>query len=77
MNVIYLGASLVKDGVMANQLFTRRPAELIARLSEKYSLIENLFIDVNELPAARLEIRKAGSLLNLAFLQTKGGAKIG
>lgn len=72
-NTIYIGYRLGKDGVMTNELFTDRPVELIARLSKNYPLIENLFVGVEDLAAAQLEVKLAGTLRNQAYLQTKTG----
>ena len=71
-NTIYIGATLGKDdGVMQNELFTARPTELIAALKEKFPLIDLLFVPVEELTAAKLEIASAGTARAQAFAQTK------
>lgn len=73
-NVIYIGPRLNKGEVMTNELFTDKPAELIARLKEKYPLIELLFVPVDEYAAANAELKTAGSARAQAYAQaTKGG----
>ena len=72
-NVIYIGAGMPKEGVMRNELFTARPTNLIARLSEKYPLISLLFVPVTELATASEQIQQVGSALAQAYAQTKRG----
>lgn len=70
-NVIYLGRHV--SGVMTNQLFTVRPAELIERLEEDYPLIGRLFVPVEEYATAIQELATPGSAIAIAYEQTKGG----
>ncbi len=72
-NHIYIGRSV--GGVMTNQLFTKRPDDLITTLSETYPLIGNLFVPIEEYSAAMRELASAGSLRALAYEQTKGGKR--
>lgn len=73
-NVIYIGATLSKGGVMHNELFTDKPADLIERLKAKYPLIELMFVNVAELSAASAEVSTAGSARAKAYEQTKNRA---
>lgn len=73
-NVIYIGATLKTEGVMHNELFTDKPAELIERLKGSYPLIELMFVNVAELSAASVEVQTAGSARAKAYEQTKNKA---
>lgn len=72
-NTIYIGATINHGEVMANQLFTERPAALIERLKAKYPLIDLLFVNVEEYASAVAELSKAGSVRAKAYAQTKEG----
>lgn len=67
-NTIYLGATV--GNVLRGQLFKERPQELIERLKTAYPLIDNLFVSVEYLTAARSEIETKGTLRHKAFLQS-------
>lgn len=70
-NTIYIGATLNKDGVFANQIYTSRPTERIEQLKAKYPLIDLLFVSVEEYAAAVGELETAGTARARAFARTQ------
>lgn len=70
-NTIYIGATLIKEGLMHNELFNARPTELIGSLKKKYPLIEMLFVSATDYVAAVADMETDGSALSEALQQTK------
>lgn len=71
MNFIYVGASNHKYGLSQNALYRDKPEKLIELLKPNFSLIENLFVPIDEFIGAEKELAKSTSLLSKAFRQTK------
>lgn len=70
-NVIYIGPSQPREGIIHNELFTAEPSELITQLRQKYPLIGLLFVPVEELGAATKELNTAGTARARAYEQAK------
>lgn len=73
MNYIYIGASNHKYGLVQNALYRDKPEKLIEMLKENFSLIENLFVPIDDFIDAEKELTKTASLIGKAFRQTKEG----
>lgn len=71
MNTIYIGASNRKLGLTQYRLYKERPTELIETLKAKIPLIERLFISVEELRVAELELMRSETLTYKAWKQSK------
>ena len=69
MNCIYIGDSIVKEGLIKYTVFIERPTILINKLKEKYSLIERLFLTIDEFVEKQGEIEKKGTLIDAARKQ--------
>lgn len=74
-NVIYIGQTIISEGLKQNTLYTRRPVELIKTLEVKYPAISRLFVSVKKLSKAQAELKKVGSALFLANEQIKKGGE--
>ena len=70
-NVIYIGRTV--DYVKHNQLYTRRPDNIIAQLEKKFPLIGALFVPVDEYTSALRELETPGSDIYLAAEQVRRG----
>lgn len=69
MKTIYIGDSVVKEGLIKYTVYLDRPTDLIDRLKEKYSLIERLFISIDEFVEKQDEIEKKATLIDAARQQ--------
>ena len=69
MNCIYIGDSIVKEGLIKYTVFIERPTILINKLKEKYPLIERLFLTIDEFVEKQGEIEKKGTLIDAARKQ--------
>ena len=69
MKTIYIGNSVVKEGLIKYTVYLDRPTDLIDRLKEKYSLIERLFISIDEFVEKQDEIEKKATLIDAARQQ--------
>lgn len=67
--LVYIGPNLLADGLKKNTVFRGRPTDIIGRMAEKYSNISRLFVRVENLNKAMLDVEKAGTPLNLAYTE--------
>ena len=63
MNTIYIGAGNRKLGLQQFTIYREKPVELIKILSKKISLIEKLFVPVDEFAEKEQELYKPESLI--------------
>lgn len=64
--IMYIGPD-VKGVVSKNQIFTYDPKDKKEQVKEKYEPAEKLFVDIDDLPQKRNELKRKGSYLELLY----------
>lgn len=72
-SVIYIGPNILAEGLKKNTVYYGRPDDLIESLTGKYKNISRLFVGVENLNKAMVDIIKAGTPLYLAYAEVKEG----
>lgn len=67
--LVYIGPNLLSDGLKKNTVFRGRPTDIIELMSDKYANISRLFVRVENLSRAMIDVEKAGTPLNLAYTE--------
>lgn len=67
--VMYLGPNILSVGLQKNQVFKGGKPVVLSELKEKYSLIEVLFANVENINVVNESIRQKGTQANLAYQQ--------
>lgn len=66
-NYIYLGPTIPGTAAIQNTIFSYKPEKIIQKASEYEPLAKYLFVDMQDIVDQKKELKKDGSLLNVAY----------
>lgn len=72
-NYVYIGPNRLADGLKCRTVYRGYPHEMVAAAKEKYAGIAQLFVPVERLGEAMVEVNKMGTPLYLAALEVERG----
>jgi len=71
--VMYIGPTILRDGLKRGTVYKQKPEDLIAEASKKRKNIGRLFVPIKNLGKARQEIAQRGTPLFLANQEAEEG----
>ena len=72
-NYVYIGPNRLVDGLKCYTVYRGYPHEIVEMAKEKYAGIARLFVPVDSLGEAMVEVNKMGTPLYLAFIEVERG----
>ncbi len=72
MSFIYIGPNRLRDGLRKYTIYQDNPKDIVESLKDKFSLVDRLFVAVDDLEAAVKEVNRKGTPRNRAFQQIGG-----